>query len=287
MSSTDTPPDAPPDALGDDLTRPPAVEGGTISGRVTDGQGGPLVGVRVEAAETGGADLDLLPVLTDGRGDFAVEGLAPGARYDLRFMLGTVKARALAVPTGTDQLRVKLARPQGILLIVKTDPGRPPPPMRYVVLDRAGPSGPVREYVGRTLRSRLLLWRIRPGTYTVTVWGGSYLPVQAHGVTVMEGQPAPEVEIVLGPLGGAVGGEVTDATGHACPALLSWRRVDRPGHAPLHMTTLRSTPHGDFLVRGLPTGRYRISGWSEEHGIGDVEVDVVEEQSASVTLMLR
>ncbi len=283
MSSTDTPSDAPPD----DLDLPPAVEGATITGHVADAQGEPLVGVRVEAAASGGADLDLLPVLTDGRGAFAVEGLAPGGRYDLRFALGTVKARVLAVPTGTDQLRVKLARPQGILLVVKTDPGLPPPPMRYVVLDRDGPSGPVREYVGRTLRSRLLLWRIRPGTYTVTVWGGSYLPVQAHGVTVMEGRPAPEVEVALGPLGGTIGGEVTDATGHACSALLSWRRVDRPGHAPRHMTTLRSTPHGDFLVRGLPTGRYRISGWSEQHGIGDVEVDVIEEQSASVTLMLR
>ncbi len=278
MSSPDTP--------SDDLDRPPEVEGEIISGCVSDFQGEPLVGVRVEAAESGGADLDLLPVLTDGRGDFAVEGLIPGGRYDLRFQLGTVKAKVLAVPTGTDQLKVKLARPQGILLVAKTEPGLAPPPVIHVVLDRTGPKGPVREYFGRTLRSRLMLWSIRPGSYTVTVWGGSYLPVQAHGVIVTEAQPAPEVEILFGPLGGSVGGEVVDGSGHACPALLSWRRVDKPGHAPLHMTTFPSTPHGDFLLRGLPAGRYRISAWSEEKGLADTEVDVVEEQAASITLAL-
>ena len=104
----------------DDLSRPPEVEGASIAGRVTDFQGEPLVGVRVEAADSGGADLDLLPVLSDGNGHFEVDGLAEGTRYDLRFRIGTVKARTLAVPVGTDQLLVKLARPQGILLVVKT-----------------------------------------------------------------------------------------------------------------------------------------------------------------------
>ena len=100
---------------------PPEVEGGSIAGSVTDFDGVPLVGVRVEAAVSGGADLDLLPVLTDGDGQFALSGLAEG-RYDLRFVLGQVRARTLAVPTGTDQLRISLARPQGILLKIKTPP---------------------------------------------------------------------------------------------------------------------------------------------------------------------
>ena len=270
----------------DDLTRPPEVEGDAISGRVRDFQGVPMVGVRVEAAETGGADLDLLPVLTDGNGAFSVEGLVPEARYDLRFALGTVKSRALAVPTGTDQLEVKLARPQGVLLVVKVEPGQAPPPVYYVALHRTTPKGTVREYYGRTLRSRLLLWSIRPGRYTVTVWGGSYLPVQAFGVDVVENTPAPEVEVLLGPLGGTVGGEVADASGHACEAIVSWRRLDESGHVPLHMTTVPSTPHGDFVLRGLPAGRYRISAFSESKGVGDVEIDVEEEQSASVTVQV-
>jgi len=271
----------------DDPSGPPEVEGDTISGHVADFQGVPMVGVRVEAAETGGADLDLLPVLTDGHGAFCVEGLAPHSRYDLRFALGTVKARALAVPTGTDQLEVKLARPQGILLVIKVEAGLPPPPVFHVVLHRATSSGVVREYFGRTLRSRLLLWSIRPGRYTVTVWGGSYLPVQASGVDVLENQPAPEVEVLLGPMGGTVGGEVVDASGHACEALVSWRRIDAPGHVPLPLATVPSTPHGDFVLRGLPEGRYRISAFSETKGIGDVEVDVTDQQSTSVTLSVR
>ena len=275
-----------PGTTTDDLSGPPQVEGEVISGHVTDFQGVPMVGVRVEAAESGGADLDLLPVLTDGNGAFRVEGLAPYTRYDLRFALGTVKARALAVPTGTDQLQVKLARPQGILLVVRVEAGLAPPPITHVVLHRATPSGVVREYFGRTLRSRLLLWSIRPGRYTVTVWGGSYLPVQAFGVDVLENQPAPEVEVVLGPMGATVGGEVVDASGHACEALVSWRRLDAPGHVPLPLTTVSSSPHGDFILRGLPEGRYRVSAYSETKGIGDVEVDVADQQSATVTLSL-
>ncbi|MDJ0521038.1 MAG: carboxypeptidase-like regulatory domain-containing protein [Planctomycetota bacterium] len=270
----------------DDLGRPPEVEGSAISGHVRDFQGVPMVGVRVEAAESGGGDLDLLPVLTDGDGAFSVEGLVPSARYDLRFALGTVRSRALAVPTGTDQLEVKLARPQGILLVAKVEAGQPPPPVFYVVLHRATPKGVVREYYGRTLRSRLLLWSIRPGRYTVTVWGGSYLPVQATGIDVLENTPAPEVEVLLGPLGGTIGGEISDASGHACPAIVSWRRIDAPGHVPLHMTTVPTTPHGDFVLRGLPAGRYRVSAFSEQKGVGDVEVEVHEQESTSVDVIL-
>ena len=68
-----------------ELDLPPEVEGASIAGTVNDFQGVPLVGVRVEVAESGGADLDLLPVLTDGTGGFRVTGLAEVTRYDLRF----------------------------------------------------------------------------------------------------------------------------------------------------------------------------------------------------------
>lgn len=268
------------------LDQPPPVEGRSICGVVTDFEGLPLVGVRVEAAESGGGDLDLLPVLSDGEGAFEITGLAEDGRYDLRFSLGTVKARTLAVPVGTDQLRVKLARPQGILLVVKTGAGQPPPDLTCIVLERATPRGLVREYFGRSVRQRVLLWSIRPGRYSVTVWGGSYLPVVVGGVSVAEGRPAPEVEVLLSAQGGMIGGEVLDANGEACAALVSWRRVDEPGHVPLHMTTQRTGAEGGFLVRGLPAGRYRISAYCEERGLADAEVDVVEEQSHTVTLRL-
>ena len=271
----------------DDLDLPPAVEGGTIRGRVTDIQGEPLVGVRVEAAESGGADLDLLPVLSDGDGVFAVDGLVEGASYDLRFTLGTVRARVLAVPTGTEALHAKMARPQGILLVVKTEAGEEPPPILYVVLERDAPIRPLREYHGRSLRSRLLLSSIRPGRYTVKVWGGPYLPVQAHGVDVHAGLPAPEVQVVLGPRGGTIAGQVTGRDGQGCAALVSWRRLDAAGHAPVHMTTIPSLEDGSFCFRGLPGGRYRLSGFCEQGGIGEVELDVVEEETKRAELTLR
>jgi len=268
------------------LDLPPEVEGESIAGTVTDFQGVPLVGVRVEVAETGGADLDLLPVLTDGTGAFHVAGLADATRYDMRFSLGAVRARTLAVPVGTDQLQVKLARPQGILLLVKPDVGAALPDVTYVVLHRAGPKGPIREYFGRTVRQRLLLWSIRPGRYTVTVWGGPYLPVEADGVLVNEGESAPEVQVLLAAMGGAIGGEILDGSGASCDALVAWRRLDAAGHVPRHMTTV-PTDNGSFVFKGLPKGRYRVSAWSGKHGIGEAEVDVVEEQSAGIQLTLR
>lgn len=270
--------------FGDDLDQPPPVEGFSISGQVTDFDDVPLVGVRVEAAVSGGADLDLLPVLTDGEGHFAVEGLATG-RYDLRFVLGRVKARTLAVPTGTDQLQVRLARPQGILLVTKTESGSEPPPIVNFVLHRVGPEGRmIREHFGRTLKRRLLLWSIRPGAYTLTAWGGRFLPVVVTDVDVVENLPAPEVEIVFGPEGGTVRGSVVDGAGAPVEASVSWRRVDAPGHAPRHLTTQGTTSEGTFVTRGLPQGRYRFSAWDGDTRLADAEIDVSDEAEHELQL---
>lgn len=263
-----------------------ALGGGVIAGSVTDFDGVPLVGVRVEAAASGGADLDQLPVLSDGDGRFQLAGLAEG-RYDLRFSLGQVKARTLAVPTGTDQLRVSLARPQGILLRVKTLPDGPAPALIHVVLDRQTAVRSVREHVGRTLKTRLLLWSIRPGTYAVTVWGGPYLPVVVRHVEVREGQPAPEVEVVLAALGAAVEGQVvagTPVTG--VEALLGWRRLDAPGHWPRHEAAMTTDASGRFALRGLPTGRYLLSAYRPKAGFCDLELGVEEGRTATVRLEL-
>lgn len=268
------------------LDAPPPVEGESISGAVTDFDGMPLVGVRVEVADGAGADLDLLPVLTDGDGAFEVTGLAPGARYDLRFKLGTVKARTLAVPVGTDQLRIKLARPQGIMLVIKTGSGDPPPDLYGVVLERDASPRPIREYFGRGLRSRMLLWSIRPGRYTVIVWGGPYLPVRAHGVMVAEAQSAPQVEVLLSARGGEVDVGVSDAKGRACPALISWRRVGAVDPVPRHMTTHTTDLDGRFAIRGLPEGRYRISALGADQGLAHAEVDVREDLPATLGLRL-
>jgi hypothetical protein len=256
----------------------PRVEGGRIAGRVTDFDRVPLVGVRVEAARTGGGDLDLLPVLTDGEGGFALEGLAAG-RYDLRFELGGVRARALAIPTGTDQLHVQLARPQGILLVAKVGAGRPPPGLLHVVLVRETKAGPVREHVGRHLKQRMLLWGLRPGRYTVTVWGGSYLPVEARGVVVREGEPAPEVEVLLAAEGGGVAGRAIDGAGEAVPgALVAWRALGRPGPWPRAERTATADGRGRFAIRGLPAGRYRVMVGTEKGPIVHHEVAVEEDR---------
>jgi hypothetical protein len=249
-------------------------DGAAIAGSVTDFEGVPLTGVRVEIASAGGEDLDLLPVLTDGEGRFRLTGLAEG-RYDLRYVLGQVRARTLAVPSGTNDLQVQLVRPQGILVVVKTEAGRPEPGVVHVVLDRETPAGFLREYIGRLLRTRALLWSVRPGRYLLTVWGGPYLPVQARGVTVEEGRPAPEVQVLLGAEGGAVAGRCT-VGGQPVEALVGWRRLDAPGPWPRTESSVTTDPDGRYAIRGLPAGRYAVFAGTESGPILEETVDAVE-----------
>lgn len=254
----------------------PEVEGARISGVVTDFQGTPMVGVRVEAAEAGGGDLDLLPVLTDGDGRFTLEGLGDG-RYDLRFALGKVRARTLGVAVGTADLAVRLARPQGILLVVRTPPAVAAPDLLHVVLQRHVKDGRRRDYAGRHFTTRMLLWSIRPGTYDVTVWGGPYLPVTARGVRVKEGAPAPEVQVLLSAEGGTILGRVPEGG-----MLVAWRRIDEPGIWPRKDCCIYAQADGTFRVQGLPEGRYRVSYGKEGGPFVDRELDVSE--GSSVTL---
>jgi hypothetical protein len=272
-----------------DDTAPPPIEGGRIDGRVTDFEGTPLVGVRVEAAAAGGGDLDLLPVLTDGEGRFTLEGLAEGeAAYDLRFVLGRVRARTLRVPAGTRDLAVQLARPQGILLVTKMQDGAAPPDVLHVRLERRGKHGLIREYEGRHLTLRMLLWSIRPGTYTLTVWGGGYVPVQADGIAVHEGRPAPEVQLALGVRGGVIRGRVVDGRGGGRGgALVSWRPLDVPGPWSRRDRALDADGTGAFRVDGLPPGRYRVSAGELRGPFADLEVEVDEGQEVDVEVVVE
>lgn len=275
-----------PHATTDDET-PPEVQGLRIEGQVTDFGGLPLVGVRIEAAAGGGGDLDLLPTMSDGEGRFVLQGLEAG-RYDLRFRLGKVSARTLGVGAGTTDLAVRLARPQGILLVAKTPPGDEPPGVLHVVLERRTTAEKyVREHVGRHLATRLLLWSIRPGTYRVTAWGGAYLPVRAEGVEVRDGRPAPELQVLLGARGARIEGRVVDAEGVPQPdVFVAWRRLEGVQPWPRQACSTRTDGEGRFLVLGLPSGRYRISVGTKTGPIRDHEVDVADEARVELPITL-
>lgn len=268
------------------LDAPPGIEGELIAGVVTDFSGFPLVGVRVEVALSGGTDLDALPVMTDGQGGFELHGLASGS-YDLRFELGRVQARVLGVPVGKQDLQVHLARPQGLLLVVKTLDGDALPGLLHVLLEREVKDGRVREYVGRHFESRLLLWSIRPGTYHVTVWGGRYVPVTAHGVRVREGVPAPEVQLLLTAAGTTLRGHVVDAKGGAVSgALVGWRSVDGADVLPRHLCAATTDGDGRFVVPGLSPGRYRLSAGPADGPFVDRDVVIAEEPAVDVEVQL-
>ncbi len=268
------------------LDQPPPIEGDGIGGHVTDFDGVPLVGVRVEVASASAGALGRLPVMTDGEGRFLLEGLEDG-RYDLAFRLGTVRGRALGVPAGKLDLAVRLARPQGILVVVKTETGSDAPAIVHVVLEREAEGGRKREYVGRHLEARLLLWSLRPGTWRVTVWGGPYLPVTATGIRVYDGRPAPEVELLLGARGGAVHGRVVDATGASVPAAwVAWRRRDGDDPWPRHLANAQVDDEGRFLAQGLPAGAWRFLAGTPAGPLGETLAEVPEGETVEVEVRL-
>ena len=143
-----------------------------------------------------------------------------------------MRARTLAVPVGTDQLRVNLARPQGILLVIKTESGQTPADLYHVVLEREGKDGYVREWFGRVLKPRLLLWSIRPGRYRVVAWGGAYLPVEVADVEVAAEEPAPEVEVLLSARGSTIDGQVFGSDGQPVDAVVGLATTGRPRPSP-------------------------------------------------------
>lgn len=238
---------------------PPAVEGGAIAGRAADFEGLPLVGVRVEAAASGDeGSLDALPVLTDGEGRFCLEGLVAPA-YDLRFQMGTVKARVLCVPAGTTDLAVRLARPQGLVVDARVRPGEAPPDVLHLVLERQGQAGWVREHVGRSLRKRLLLWNLRPGTYRLLVWGPPWLPVRAEGLEVTADAEAPDVVLDLAAPGARLGGRLLGPDGEGASGWITWRRTDAVDPLPAPLRSIAVSDRGTWRIDGLEPGSYTLS----------------------------
>ncbi|MGE0193117.1 MAG: carboxypeptidase-like regulatory domain-containing protein [Planctomycetota bacterium] len=238
---------------------PPPVEGGVIAGRAQDFEGLPLVGVRVEAAASGDeSSLDALPVLTDGEGAFRLEGLVAHA-YDLRFAMGTVKARVLGVPIGKEDLAVRLARPQGFVVDARVRPGDTPPEVLHLQLERRGKDGWVREHVGRSLRKRLLLWNLRPGTYRLFAWAPPWRPVLVEGIDVKDLEAARDVVLDLAARGERLAGTLLGPDGQPASGELTWRRDDGGVDLPLPFRSVSVGDDGRWRVEGLMPGRYVVS----------------------------
>ena len=251
---------------------PPPIEGGVIAGHAVDFEGLPLVGVRVEAAESGNeASLDALPVLTDGDGAFRLEGLV-GNAYDLRLAMGTVKARVLGVPVGKQDLAVRLARPRGFVVDARVRPGDLPPDVLHLQLERKGKEGWVREHVGRSLRKRLLLWNLRPGSYRLLAWAPPWRPVLVEDIAVKDLEAAHDVVLDLSARGESLSGQLLDAAGNPTSGELTWRREDGGADLPIPFRSLSVAENGQWRIEGLLPGRYVVSAVTDG---GDVHVQVL------------
>ncbi len=265
---------------------PPPIEGGVIAGRAEDFEGLPLVGVRVEAAASGDErSLDALPVMTDGEGAFRLEGLV-APRYDLRFAMGTVKARVLDVPVGRLDLTVRLARPQGFVVDARVRVGESPPDVLHLVLERHGREGFVREHVGRSLRKRLLLWNLRPGTYRLLAWGPPYRPVVVDAIDVRDGEPAREVVLDLAARGSRIEGRLLGPDDRPTGGWLTWREEAEGDPLPPPLRSLAVDDDGTWRIDGLPPARYVVSAATCDGALASEAVDATVAAS-SIDLRAR
>jgi hypothetical protein len=264
-------------------TEPAASDALAIEGVVTDLDGAPLYGVLVEAATPGGAT-PAASESTDRTGRFRIAGLGPG-RYDLRFELDRVTARAVAIPAGTDQVRVRLGRPRGLVLRGTVPQGAEEPAAWRYVVERETPAGLVREQAGRSVRSRVPLGGLAPGRYTITVAGGSFAPARVDGVEVVDGAEVREVVVALSAPGGTIEGRVLRGSA-GTSALVAWRRLEPRDPWPRTDETFTCGEDGRFVARGLAPGRYLVSAGRESGPVVDVQVQVIAGATAPVELRL-
>jgi hypothetical protein len=143
----------------------------SLSGRVSDERGAPAANVWVSASRAtvaAGGGLAQLPafgpgqrVLTDGDGQFALEGLVQGARYTLRAIEPYGSAAVVKDVTPGSPVQVRLPAPATIAGAVLDAGGQPVPQFSIQVTSLA--SGSVRDHTVADAQGRFALSDVAPG----------------------------------------------------------------------------------------------------------------------------
>ena len=225
----------------------------TVSGRVEDADGRPLVGAEVqvegrpEAARTGAG------------GQFSLRTVPAAGPTVLVVQDGRRTARVPVDPREGGSLRVVAAPPDVVPVCVLT-PGSAPVPARFgwMALTSRG-AGLVAGPAGEAPSPRFAAGSLAAGTHALVFWAGPFLPTVADGI-VLDGRTSHALLTVeLTRRGSSVAGRVLYPAGEPrANASVAVRPEDSsvrllPGRA-----TCLSDAGGRYRIEGLPPGRYTL-----------------------------
>ena len=229
---------------------------GSISGRVFDERGEPVVGVPVHALKRlsmGGALMlrnDATAAQTDDRGMFHIANLPPG-KYVVSVLASSISVPATladsisAAPNATARLRATSALLPGGAGQAAGDGLR----LDDFVLQHLGPS-PVLAPDGRVL------------TFSNTMHPGTADPAAATIVTLGSGESRTGVEIPLEFTPGVrVSGALTGPSGplhNVAVRLMSQSAADIDSYVPFGITSAVTDANGRFVFLAVPAGQYTL-----------------------------
>lgn len=282
--------------------------GVTIEGRVTDSKGRPLEGAQVSAIPfvdsmaSGTFEVtSLKPMVAGADGNFRVEGLKRGERYDLSARHpGHAPATAPGVEAPAEDLRI-------VLQTARTLSGRVVGPEREPVpgaeIQAREESRVTSEGSGITTIStrplavtdaegRFRIGELEAGTLNLVVSARKYRTRRLEGFRVPD-EDVDSLEIVLD-RGARLEGRVVDGEGEpVVRARLEARLQNREGFSDPDSEPLTvSGEDGSYRLEGLETAQYRIVVESPTHGQTDAvtaifpgtnRLDIVFERGVEVT----
>lgn len=233
--------------------------GRVVRGVVEDGEGRAVAGARVRA-EAGGEEAT---AGADGAFVLRVPGPAEPAADEAPLVLRVAdrgRDTVVAVPADArDALRVVAVPPDAVAVRVLT-PGTAPVPARFGWQAlRHAETGLVGGPTGDATTPRFCARGLAPGTWTLVVWGGPFLPTVAETVVLDGRRSAGLVTVELARRGASVAGRVLTSAGAPRPgATVSLRPEDASLSLPPARGTSVADGGGRWRIEGVPPGRYTV-----------------------------
>jgi len=261
-------------------------EGRTLVGRVLDGRGGGVAGIRVRVAGD-----SIKESVTAGAGDYRIAGLEPGY---VTLIAGAAAYPEVEVPvlipagSGQTSRDITVHRGASVAGRVADDAGRPVAGAMVNVLGR------MEDWVLSGDEGEFTLHGVPPGDPRVTATHDDYFTASSDGLRIRPGEVLRGLELVMA-RGGRVRGHVlTPEEKPAAGVRVGLEVIEAEGSTGdvLDPTT---DAQGAFQISRIPPGRYRVvvrggaksSAQEVELGAGAVVEDVLLVLAATARIQGR